>query len=169
MRKTVRKFVGVFCFMALITINLYPIFSQVDLLPSEASSFIKAELSKKGLRDLNVTCVQSKQWPEYHNVLIEFGSTEKTTQEIVDVWYESAFIIEALQPLSRYIPGLELYPVFEIIELGFLKMGKLTCQIYASDCVKAIADGIFKTRIERQQFILSRLRHEEINDTKNED
>jgi len=166
MRKPVKKFIVGFCFMALITL---PIFSQTDLSPKDAVSFIEIELSKKGLSDLNVTYAQSEQWPEYHNIFIEVGDRERTPEEIVDVWYKSALIIAALQPLSRYIPGLEIYPVFEIIELGFMKKGKVTCRIYASDCVEAISDGIFKTRLEREKFLLSCLRHEEIIDTKNED
>jgi len=157
MRKTARKFVVGFCFIVLIAL---PIFSQADLSSSEARSFIKAELSKKGFRDLKVIYAQSKVRPEYHNVFIEFGAKERTAQEINDIWYGAALIIAALQPVSRYIPGLEIHPVFKIIELRFMKMGKLTCWIHADDCVKAISDGVFRTRKEREAFILSRLHHE---------
>ena len=157
MRKTARKFVVGFCFIVLIAL---PIFSQVDLSPSEARSFIKAELSKKGFSDLKVFCVRSKVRPEYHNVFIELGVEERTTEDVIDIWYDSALIIAALQPVSRYIPSLEIHPVFKVTTLGFWKMGKLTCWIHADDCVKAISDGVFRTRKEREAFILSRLQHE---------
>lgn len=156
MRKTARKFVAGFCFIVLIAL---PISSQVDLLPDEARSFIESELSKKGFRDLKVTCVQSKVQPEYHDVFIELGLEERTTEDVIDIWYRSALIIAALQPASRYIPSLEIHPVFKVTTLGFWKMGKLTCWINADDCVKAISDGVFTTRKEREAFILSRLQH----------
>lgn len=157
MRKPARKFVVSFCFIVLITL---PIFSQVDLSPDEARSFIKAELSKKGFGDLKVTCVQNEVRLEYHTVYIELGAEERTTNEIFDIWYEAALIIAALQPVSRYIPSLEIHPVFKVTTLGFWKMGKLTCWIHADDCVKAISDGVFTTRKEREAFILSRLQYE---------
>ena len=156
MRKTARKFVVGFCFIVLIA---SPGFSQADLSPSEATAFIKAELSKKGLKNLKVTCVLSKIRPEYHNVLIEFAAKKRTTEDVIDIWYHSALIIAALQPVSRYIPSLEIHPVFKVTTLGFWKMGKLTCWIHADDCVKAISDGVFRTRKERETFILSRLQH----------
>ena len=143
-----------FCYIVLIAL---PISSQVDLLPDEARSFIESELSKKGLRDLKVTCVQSKVRLEYHNVFIELGVEEKTTEDVIDIWYQSALIIAALQPVSRYIPSLEIHPVFNVDTLRFMRMGKLTCWIHADDCVKAISDGVFTTRKEREAFILSRL------------
>ena len=147
-----------FCFMALITINLYPV-SQVDLSPNEASSFIESELSKKGLRDLKVSCIQSKPLPDHPHVLIELGVEERTAEEVDDICCEAALIIAALQPISRYIPSLEIHPVFKVDTLRFMRMGKLMCWISADDCVKAISPGIF-TRKEREAFILSRLQHE---------
>jgi len=156
MRKPARKFVVGFVFIVLIAL---PIFSQADLSPSEACSFIRAELLKKGFSDLKVFCVRSKVRLEYHTVHIELGVEEKTIDELFDIWYEAALIIAALQPVSRYIPSLEIHPVFKVTTLGFWKMGKLTCWINADDCVKAISDGVFTTRKEREAFILSRLQH----------
>ena len=155
MRKTARKFVVGFCFIVLIAL---PIFSQVDLSPSEASSFIRAELLKRGLRDLEVSCVRSKVRPEYHSVFIELGVEERIAEEVDDICCEAALIIAALQPISRYIPSLEIHPVFKVDTLRFTKMGKLTCWINADDCVKAISD--VRTKLEREAFILSRLQHE---------
>ena len=144
-----------FCYIVLIAL---PISSQVDLLPDEARSFIESELSKKGFSDLKVSCVQSKPLPDHPHVLIELGVEERTTEEVDDICCEAALIIAALQPISRYIPSLEIHPVFKVDTLRFTKMGKLTCWINADDCVKAISD--VRTKLEREAFILSRLQHE---------
>ncbi|MGB6867154.1 MAG: hypothetical protein WBE11_15820 [Candidatus Aminicenantaceae bacterium] len=152
MRKTV---LWGFCYIVLIAL---PISSQVDLLPDEASSFIESELSKKGLRDLKVICVQSKPLPDHPHVLIELGVEERTAEEVDDIYCEAALIIAALQPISRYIPSLEIHPVFKVDTLRFMRMGKLTCWISADDCIKAISD--VRTKLEREAFILSRLQHE---------
>ena len=156
MRKTARKFVGVFCFMVIAS----PGFSQVDLSPNEASSFIRGQLLKKGFGGLKVICVQSTIWPEYHNVFIEFGAEERTTKEVDDIWCAAALIVAGLNPKARYSYGLEYHPTFKVDTLRFTKMEKLTCWIHGDDCVKAILDGIIRTRKEREQFILSRLHHE---------
>jgi hypothetical protein len=148
------------CVFSLVILFALPIFSQAVLSPKKASSFIRAELFKKGFEGLKVICVQSPNWPECHNVLIEFKAEERTTEEVDDICCEAALIIAAFHPKARYIRGLEYHPTFKVNTLRFTKMGKLACWIHADDCVKAILDGIFRTQLERKAFIFSCLRYE---------
>ncbi len=95
MGKTIRRFVVGFCFMFLIA---PPVFLSTELSPDEAVEYIKAELAKKGLKNLTVKYGNIVNDDTQHNIFIEFGSNERTIQDVTDIWYESALIVLEFAP-----------------------------------------------------------------------
>ena len=156
MRQTIIRFAWWLCLIVFIAL---PFFSSTELSPEEAVSYIETELSKKGLKNLKVTykdIINSTK----HNIFIEFGAEKRTTQEVVDIWYESALIIGGLQPIMNIGRGKEKIPTFKVNVLGFVKKGKLACWIHADYCARAIWDDSIHSSKEREQYILSYLHHE---------
>jgi hypothetical protein len=157
MRKKIYRFAGVLCFVLLIAT---PSYLTTKLSPEEAVSYIKAELSKKGLKNLTVKYGKIIDNNTQHNIFIELGARERTIQEVTDIWYESALIIGGLQPIMRSVRGMKKNPEFNIQTLRFTKKGKLACWIHSTYCAQAIWDDEIESSLEREQFILAHLKHE---------
>jgi len=145
-----------FCFIVLLAL---PVFLSAELSPEKAVSYIQAELSKKGFKDLKVKWQDIIDDSTTHNIFIEFGVKERPVQEGLDILYESALIIGNLQSITQLRdPGKN--PTFKVNTLRFTKMGKLACWIFASYCAKAIWDDMIQGSAEREQYILSQMVYE---------